>query len=1655
MKSFLSESGYIFDQQAAVWKRADYAGIAYSDGAEVEQRMLDAVRATNELGSISPELALKITDWPSLYHFSSRRANLLRPFEHLFRAGRHVLEVGSGCGAITRFLGECGGDIIALEGSLIRATTTAARCRDLANVAVIADAFDKVAPRPQFDVVTLVGVLEYARKYFPAQGGDPVDALLRHAQSFLKPGGVLIVAIENQLGIKYFAGAAEDHLGVSMYGIEDRYNDASPVTFGKQELRSRLERAGLAAQDWWFPFPDYKLPTSVVSEEGLKGTIGQQLDALLGSTFEADAQLPRHPVFLLDRAWKPVVRNGMGADLANSFLVFAGRGTQALPKNKRKEVAYHFSADRKPEFAKSTVFSVDADERITTCQIPVFPKLNGESTAPIQIHRDTRQPFIEGKLWLQELKAILTHDGWTQSEFNDWVKRWFAALLEQANLQGQEAQLTNNYLLPGSLIDAIPRNLIVTPDGKSVFFDQEYSLQLPLELGFMLFRGIYGSLLCVGKVTPPSSGTPLHGVTLFKDAAQSIGLWLTEADLSRYIAFENDFQIWVTGQPCHYKLEDALAFSLDIRLPLDRRQSREEQLADNVRENAELRARLHTLNQAVSERDGQIAGLNQAVSERDGQIAGLSQAVSERDGQIAGLSQAVSERDGQIAGLSQAVMKRGGQIVDLNQAVTERDGQIASLSQAVTERDIRISEMLQSRSWRLTRPLRGIGSGIRVLRRALNRLFGRMPLIRQARIRRIRQSPLFDADFYAERNPDVVAAGVDLAKHYALSGWKEYRNPSAEFSTRRYLEANPDVAIAGINPLLHYIDRGQAEGRPIHCVEEEAQIAAIRDSGLFDANYYLATYPDIQPPPQDPIRHYCERGWREGRNPSAEFDTQGYLAAYNDVKDAEINPLWHYVVFGRNESRYANLKRIEAEVEAIRASGLFDVNYYFAMYLDIQPAMDPIRHYCEYGWHEGRNPSEGFDTQGYLAAYADIRGAGTNPFWHYVVLGRAELRHANPKRGKRIEAEVEAILASGLFDADYYLATYPDIQPPIDPVRHYCMHGWREGRNPSEEFDTRYYVEANRDIKEAGINPLLHYIKHGITEGRQVLLRAPVVYGTKSFPSQKRILEERREIATWGEAAALPRFSILTPLYNTSETFLREMIESVLAQTYENWELCLADGSDDVHSYVERIVREYMVRDNRSRPRIVYKRLAENKGISENTNACLAMAGGNYIGLLDHDDFLHPEALYLYAKEILDRGADFLYSDEAKFCETINDAYEPFYKPDFSPDYLRTVNYICHLTVFSRKLYEQVGGFRKEFDGSQDYDMVLRLTEKAQHIVHVPKVLYYWRAHAQSTAQDVHAKDYCIDAAKRALAEHLKRVGLKGTVEDSSVFGWYRMKYEIVGEPLVSIIIPNKDNIEMLKRCIDSILLRSSCQNFEIIVVENNSEQQSTFQYYETLTDERISVVKWDGEFNYPAINNFGASFAKGEYILLLNNDTEVIAPDWLQEMLMFAQRKDVGAVGAKLYYPDDTVQHAGVILGVGGVAGHSHKHFSRKSPGYFGRLVLAQNLSAVTAACMMMPKTVFDEVGGLDEAYKVAFNDVDLCMKIRKAGYLIVYTPYAELYHYESVSRGYEDTPEKVARFNGEIRRFMDLWGDELSAGDPCYNENLSLEHEDFRLRI
>ncbi len=559
-------------------------------------------------------------------------------------------------------------------------------------------------------------------------------------------------------------------------------------------------------------------------------------------------------------------------------------------------------------------------------------------------------------------------------------------------------------------------------------------------------------------------------------------------------------------------------------------------------------------------------------------------------------------------------------------------------------------------------------------------------------------------------------------------------------------------------------------------------------------------------------------------------------------------------------------------------------------------------------------------------------------------------------------------------------------------------------------------------------------------------------YGTLSMPTPEEIKAQKETV--------FPKnilFSILVPLYNTPEVFLREMIDSVVSQTYENWELCLADGSDVDHAYVEQIVKGY------GDDRIRYERLTENLGISGNTNKCFEMAKGDYIGLFDHDDILHPTALYEYMKVICDKGADYIYCDETTFSgKSIDHMITLHFKPDFAPDNLRANNYICHFSVFSKELVDKCGTFRTEFDGSQDHDMILRLTKAATNIVHVPKILYYWRSHAGSVASDINAKSYAIDAAKGAVAAHLTACGFSGfKIESSRAFETiFRIRYALTGHPLVSILIPNKDHTEDLRRCIESITDRTSYDNYEIIVIENNSVTDEIKEYYETLKmHPRIKVVSYEGDFNYSAVNNFGASFAEGEYIILLNNDTEVITRNWIEELLMYAQRDDVGAVGCMLYYPDYTIQHAGIVLGMGAhrTAGHSHYKMAKENLGYMGRLCYAQNVSAVTGACLMVKKKLFDEVGGLSEDLAVALNDVDFCLKLRKKGLLNVFTPFAELFHYESVSRGTDVTGEasrqNAERYNKECDLFKEKWRAELDKGDPYFNPNFSLDYSNFVL--
>ena len=609
----------------------------------------------------------------------------------------------------------------------------------------------------------------------------------------------------------------------------------------------------------------------------------------------------------------------------------------------------------------------------------------------------------------------------------------------------------------------------------------------------------------------------------------------------------------------------------------------------------------------------------------------------------------------------------------------------------------------------------------------------------------------------------------------------------------------------------------------------------------------------------------------------------------------------------------------------------------------------------------------------------------------------------------------------------------------------------------------RYAVSKSRQIWHTfPLFVFLHDLRamgvEGVREQARARREYAVLFPSKTLRADRfapvELLVKQASHQPGGEAG--PKISIVVPLYNTPLNFLEELLDSVVNQTYRNWELCCVDAGQDT------AVGQHVQARAKADPRIRYQKLTENEGIAGNTNHGFELATGDYIALLDHDDILHPCALWYTAQAIVEQGADFVYTDEATFEGKVENVVLYHFKPDFMLDNLRSNNYICHLTTFSKVLMEQAGGGeRAEYNGSQDYDLFLRLTEKARKIAHIPHALYYWRSSPNSTASDISAKTYCIDAGIAALKAHYARGGV--AVDDVTLIpgtpGYYKTDYTMAHPGRVSILIPTCDHIRDLETCVESIYARTTYPDFEILLIENNSKEEQTFRSYERMQKEHpdtLKVLTWQGKgFNYSALNNFGARYATGEYLLLLNNDTEVITPGWLEEMVMYAQQKRVGCVGAKLLYPDDTIQHAGVGFGIGGVAGHLHKYFPATSDGYMGRLNYVQDVYGDTAACLLIRKEIYDEVHGLDESYAVAFNDVDFCVRVREAGYTNVFTPFAQLYHYESKSRGMEDNPEKQKRFQGEVLRFQARWGDLLAKGDPCTNPNFDIQREDFSLKI
>ena len=620
------------------------------------------------------------------------------------------------------------------------------------------------------------------------------------------------------------------------------------------------------------------------------------------------------------------------------------------------------------------------------------------------------------------------------------------------------------------------------------------------------------------------------------------------------------------------------------------------------------------------------------------------------------------------------------------------------------------------------------------------------------------------------------------------------------------------------------------------------------------------------------------------------------------------------------------------------------------------------------------------------------------------------------------------LVKSSGFDREYYLEQNCDVkQLQINPLVHYLEIGFKEGRNPNPLFDTSYYLSQNPDVAESGRNPLVHYLEIGAREGKNPnLLIEQIQYK--------------------------PKISIITPVYNVDEKFFRKCIYSVMGQIYNNWELCVVDhGSSKIH------IKPILERCARDDSRVKIQFLKENQGVAEASNKAVSLATGEFIGFLDHNDELTTDALYEVVKAINKNDVDIIYSDEA-IINSGGELRDIYYKPDFSPDLLFSHNYITHLLIVKKSLFHEVGGFSSKYEGAQDYDLLLKLTEKTKKIYHIQKALYNRRSISTARSINPASKMYAHKSGKMALEAALDRQKIVGDVLNGYMKCSYRVKRKMLSHPLVSIIIPFRDKPDYLRKCIETILDKTRYQKFEIIGVNNNSKKEETFELMNRLrkADKRVMFYDYDIPFNFSKINNYATGLAAGEHIILMNNDIEIINSEWIESLLEHSQRGDVGAVGAKLYYPHNTIQHAGIIIGIAGFAGHSHRLFPRESPGYYNRLMSIQNVSAVTGALLMVKKRLYEEMGGFDEKnFTVALNDVDFCLRLRERGYLNIFTPYCEAIHYESSSRGYEESFEQKRRFSGEVKYFQWKWRDLLADGDPYYNPNLTLDREDFSIKM
>lgn len=1269
MKHILASWGYKQEPASKIWLNPDFNGLNYSDGEEIEERLGAIIRNTSDLSSLSDELNKQITDWASLYHLSKSRSNCVRPFESVLHDGVSVLEVGAGCGAITRFLGETRANVIALEGSPRRAGIARLRTRDLPNVEVLSEDFNAFPLSFKFDVITLIGVLEYSALF--TESNTPALSMLQRAKDLLKPNGSLILAIENQLGLKYLAGAPEDHVLKRMHGIEGRYKSDQPTTFGYAELMSLLEGAGFKKKCCLAAFPDYKLPEVLLTQRGLESKAFDSA-ALICPALLNDPQPIRPLSFDLELAAPVFLRNNLMMDLANSFVVVTGE--LADDCQDRGLLACHYSTRRKQQYCKETRF-VDEGGNTLTAE----PRLlAGDKGAPgctnklikhLLSEKSEKKDYIQGVKLSASFHAFLRTKEWSAGHLQALLRQYLSVVAQYAEGKGRQIGIESAAdTIPGCLVDALPQNIIVTWDGRAHLIDHEWSYHTDITAGFLVYRSMSALSHCTAGNEQLDSDSRMNLESLVQEAFSALGWPLSREDLVHFAHCENLLQ---------HEVNDAgiLMFG-DLEMSLDRKIVCHPNPWEEPERSKE-----------------QIKHLKDEVRNLVHKGVVLQQTVREHAESAQFMRAEMQSRDQTIANAVSAAQRSAYHIADL-------ESRINLLHKA-------IQAMIASSSWKITEPFRAL---VEKGRRAATRML-RLPRT------------------------------------------------------------------------LNLIIKGPRK---------------------------------------------------------TDFDSEWY-------------------------SRY----------------------------------------------------------------YKDIATTDTDPFLHYA------------------------------------------------------LHGVFEGRYPS------FRKSLNRLGK------------------------------TRSHQYQN------------------PLISVLVATYKPKRGPFEDMIRSVFSQSYPNLELCIVDDGSASPELSEMLTRlaDY-------EPRVKIKINSVNQGISAASNEALEMAEGKFVAFVDHDDTLEPVALEKCVTALLTSDADAVYTDQATITEDGRSIWT-FHKPDWSPEYLRHVMYVGHLLVVKTDIVRRLGGFRGEFDGVQDFELMLRLSEITTKVAHIPEVMYHWKAVEGSIAGCSNAKPGIAAAQLRAVQEFLERNRMPAeALPHQTLVHGCQIKPCLTNHLKISVIIPSKDQPDAIGPCLHSIYSKTAYPNFEVIVVDSGTTDSRALSI---LRSNPITLIDFDRQFNFSAACNLGASHASGEILVFLNNDTEVVAENWLDHFALLLLEESVGAVGALLSYADGTVQHAGVVLGARQTADHVGRHFPANDNGYVGSLSCPREVSAVTGACLGIRTKTFEEVGGFSELFGTHYQDVDLCLKLQQRSMRCVYAPEIQLLHHESLSRG-SDSYDVLDRL-----LLIDTWREKLAQPDPYYPRWFSLERLDY----